>query len=158
MARGDRKTATREAERARKAAREAAQATGSAAAALFRDRWQAAVQALTAAETQVGRQVQALMKEKHLTGKDASVALRDLRKRLEKERKKASKDLGVRLGQIQARVLKEGQSLRRSSEDAVQRALGALNVPSRQDIGRLTRKVEELSRKVDRIRPARRRR
>lgn len=98
------------------------------------------------------------MKEKHLTGKDASVALRDLRKRLEKERKKASKDLGVRLGQIQARVLKEGQSLRRSSEDAVQRALGALNVPSRQDIGRLTRKVEELSRKVDRIRPARRRR
>jgi hypothetical protein len=157
MARGDRKTATREAARARKAAREAAEATGSAAAALFRDRWEAAVQALTAAETQVGRQVQALMKEKHLTGKDASVALRDLRKRLEKERKKASKDLGLRLGQIQARVRKEGQSLRRSSEDAVQRALGALNVPSRQDIGRLTRKVEELSRKVDRMRPARRR-
>ena len=159
MARNDRKTATREAARARKAAGEAASATGSAAAALFRDRWQAAVQALTAAETQVGKQVQALMKEKHLTGKDASAALRDLRKRLEKERKKASKDIGVRLGQIQERVVKEGQAIRRSSEDAVQRALGALNVPSREDIGRLTRKVEELSKKVDRsMRPARRRR
>ena len=159
MARNDRKTATREATRARKAAGEAASATGSAAAALFRDRWQAAVQALTAAETQVGKQVQALMKEKHITGKDASAALRDLRKRLEKERKKASKDIGVRLGQIQERVVKEGQAIRRSSEDAVQRALGALNVPSREDIGRLTRKVEELSKKVDRsMRPARRRR
>jgi poly(hydroxyalkanoate) granule-associated protein len=99
------------------------------------------------------------MKEKNLTGKDASAALRDLRKRLEKERKKASKDFGVRLGQIQERVVKEGQAIRRSSEDAVQRALGALNVPSREDIGRLTRKVEELSKKVDRsMRPARRRR
>jgi poly(hydroxyalkanoate) granule-associated protein len=98
------------------------------------------------------------MKEKHLTGKDASAALRDLRKRLEKERQKAGRDLEARLGQIQTRVLKEGQALRRSSEDAVQRALGALNVPSRQDVGRLTRKVEELSRKIDRLRPARRRR
>jgi hypothetical protein len=158
MAKADRKTASREAARARKAAREAAQATGSAAAALVRDRWQAAVQALSAAEVQVGRQVQALMKEKHLTGKDASAALRDLRKRLEKERQKAGRDLEARLGQIQTRVLKEGQALRRSSEDAVQRALGALNVPSRQDVGRLTRKVEELSRKIDRLRPARRRR
>ena len=159
MARNDRKTATREAARARKAAGEAASATGHAAAALFRDRWQAAVQALTAAESQVGRQVQALMKEKNLTGKDASAALRELRKRLENERKKASKDIGVRLGQIQKRVVKEGQAIRRSSEDAVQRALGALNVPSREDIGRLTRKVEELSKKVDRsMRPARRRR
>jgi poly(hydroxyalkanoate) granule associated protein phasin len=157
MARNDRKTATREAARARKAAGEAASATGHAAAALFRDRWQAAVQALSAAETQVGRQVQGLMKEKHLTGKDASVALRDLRKRLEKERKKAGKGLEVKLGQLQARVLKEGQALRKSSEDAVQRALGAINVPSRQEIGRLTRKVEELTRKVDRMRPGRRR-
>ena len=157
MARGDRKTASREAARARTAARQAAQATGQAAAALFRDRWQAAVQALTAAETQVGRQVQALMKEKHLTGKDASAALRDVRKRLEKERRKAGKGLEARLNDLQARVVKEGQALRRSSEDAVQRALGALNVPSRQDISRLTRKVDELSRRIDRMRPGRRR-
>jgi poly(hydroxyalkanoate) granule-associated protein len=97
------------------------------------------------------------MKQKGLTGKDASAALRDLRKRLDKERKKAGKDLEARLGQLQARVAKEGQALRRSSEEAVQRALGALNVPSRQDVSRLTRKVEELSRRIDRMRPARRR-
>ena len=155
MAKSDRKTASREATRARKAAREAAEATGTATAALFRDRWQAAVSALSAAEVQVGRQVQALMKEKHLTGKDASAALRDLRKRLEKERKKAAKGAGVRLGVIQKRVLKEGQALGRSADAAVQRALGALNIPSRKDIGRLTNKVEELSRKLDGLRPRR---
>ena len=157
MAKGDRKTATREAARARKAAREAAEATGQAAAALFRDRWQAAVAALSAAETQVGRQVQALMKDKQLTGRDASTALRDLRKRLEKERKKAARGLDARIGVLQARVVKEGQALGRSAESAVQRALSALNVPNRADVGRLTRKVEELSRKIDRLRPSRRR-
>jgi hypothetical protein len=157
MARGDRKTATREAARARKAAREAAQATGQAAAALFRDRWQATVAALSAAETQVGRQVQALMKEKHLTGRDASATLRDVRKRLEKERKKAGSELDARLSALQTRAAKEGQALGRSAEKAVQRALGALNVPSRQDVGRLARKVEELSRKLDRMRPGRKR-
>ena len=157
MAKSDRKTATREATRAKKAAQEAAQATGSAAAALFRDRWQAAVAALSAAETQVGKQVQTLMKEKHLTGKDASAALRDLRKRLEKERKKAAKGAGARLDVIQTRVLKEGQALGRSADAAVQRALGALNIPSKKEIGRLTRKVEDLSRKLDRMRPRRKR-
>ena len=157
MAKSDRRTATREAARAKKAAREVAQATGQAAAALFRDRWQAAAAALAAAETQVGRQVQALMKEKHLTGKDASAALREARKRLEKERKKAGRELESRLGALQARAAREGQALGRSAEKAVQRALGALNVPSRQDVGRLTRKVEELSRKLERMRPRRKR-
>jgi hypothetical protein len=157
MAKSDRKTASREATRARKAAREAAQATGSAAAALFRDRWQAAVTALSAAETQVGKQVQTLMKQKHLTGRDAAAALRELRKRLEKERKKAAKGAGVRLGVIQKRVLKEGQALGRSADAAVQRALGTLNIPTRKEIGRLTHKVEELSRKLDGWRPRRKR-
>lgn len=157
MAKSDRKTAAREGTRARKAAREATEATGSAAAALFRDRWQAALAALSAAETQVGKQVKALMKEKHLTGRDASAALRDLGKRLEKERRKAARGLDARLGVLQARVVKEGRALGRSAEGGVERALGALNIPSRQDIGRLTRKVEELSKKVDALRPSRRR-
>jgi hypothetical protein len=158
MARSDRTKASREAARARKAAGEAAQATGNAAGALLRDRFQTAVQALSAAETQIGRQIQALMKEKHLTGKDASAALRDVRKRLEKERKKAARNVETTLAGLQARLVKEGQAFRRSSEEAMQRTLGALNVPSRQDISRLTRKVDELSKKIDRMRPARRRR
>jgi polyhydroxyalkanoate synthesis regulator phasin len=97
------------------------------------------------------------MKDKQLTGRDASTALRDLRKRLEKERKKAARGLDARIGVLQARVVKEGQALGRSAESAVQRALSALNVPNRADVGRLTRKVEELSRKIDRLRPSRRR-
>jgi murein DD-endopeptidase MepM/ murein hydrolase activator NlpD len=116
MAKSDRRTATREGARARKAAREAAEATGQAAAALFRDRWQAAAAALAAAETQVGRQVQALMKEKHLTGRDASAALREARKRLEKERKKAGRELEARLGALQARAAKQRDAMAARAE------------------------------------------
>jgi hypothetical protein len=97
------------------------------------------------------------MKQRQLTGKDASVALRDLRRRLEKERRKAARQLDARLGVIQTRVMREGQALGRSADAAVERALGALNIPSRKDIGRLTNKVEELSKKLDARRPARRR-
>jgi polyhydroxyalkanoate synthesis regulator phasin len=157
MARRDRNKATREAARARKAAREAAQASGQAAAALFRDRWQAAVGALSAAEAQVGRKVQVLMREKKLTGRDASVAVRDLGKRLEKERKKAGRNLEARLTGLQKRVAKDSQALGRSAEQAVERAMGALNIPSRADVSRLARKVDELSRKLDRLRRARKR-
>lgn len=157
MAKSDRNKATREGARARKAAREAAQASGHAAAALFRDRWQAAARALSAAEAQVGRKIQAVMKEKNLTSRDASVAVRDLGKRLEKERKKAGRNLEARLTALQKRVAKDSQALGRSAEQAVERAMGALNIPSRADVGRLARKVDELSRKLDRLRPGRKR-
>jgi hypothetical protein len=153
MARVQRKATTR----ARKAARKTPVPAGQRAAALVREGWQAAVEALSTAETQVGRQVQAFMKQRQLTGKDASVALRDLRRRLEKERRKAARQLDARLGVIQTRVMREGQALGRSADAAVERALGALNIPSRKDIGRLTNKVEELSKKLDARRPARRR-
>ena len=36
-------------------------------------------------------------------------------------------------------------------DDAVQRALAALNIPSRQEVQTLTRKVAQLSRKIDRL-------
>lgn len=97
------------------------------------------------------------MRDKNLTRRDASVAVRDLGQRLEKERKKAGRNLDARLKALQKRVAKDSHALGRSAEQAVERALGALNIPSRADVGRLTRKVEELSRKLDRLRPARKR-
>jgi hypothetical protein len=95
------------------------------------------------------------MKERQITGRDASAALRDLRKRLEKERRRVARTLDARLGEVQARLMKEGRALGRSAEEGVERALGALNIPSRQEVARLTRKVEELTRKLDTRRPAR---
>jgi len=37
-------------------------------------------------------------------------------------------------------------------DDAVRRTLAALNIPSRNEVQELTRRVEELSRKIDRFR------
>src|ERR671919_808150 len=107
MAKADRKTAAREAARARKAAREAAEATGQAAAALLKDRWEAAVAALSAAETHLEQQVRTLLKEKKLTGRDASAALAAVRKKLERERKSASKQMP----RLQSSARKQGQAL-----------------------------------------------
>ena len=158
MAKSDRRTAAREAARARKAAREAAEATGQAAAALLKDRWEAAVAALSAAETQLERQVRTIMKEKKLTGRDASAALAAVRKRLERERKTASKQLQARMADVQSTARKQGRALGRAAGQTAQRALASLNIPTREDVGRLTRRVEELARRLDRLRPVRGRR
>ena len=53
---------------------------------------------------------------------------------------------------LQTRARKERRALARMVDDAVQRTLAALNIPSRQEVHQLTRRVEELSRKVDRFR------
>jgi len=50
---------------------------------------------------------------------------------------------------LQARALRERQTVARVAEEAVQRALVALNIPSRQEVQELSRKVDELSRKIE---------
>jgi hypothetical protein len=53
---------------------------------------------------------------------------------------------------LQARVLRERETVARAAEDAVQRALAALNIPSRQEVQELSRKVDELSRRIEAFR------
>ena len=50
---------------------------------------------------------------------------------------------------------REGRAWARSADHAVEHALAALNIPSRQEVDRLTRRVEELTRKLDGRRAAR---
>jgi hypothetical protein len=98
------------------------------------------------------------MKQRGLMTRDATAALRDLRQRVEKERQKTARALNHRLGALQARMAREGRVWARTAEETVDRALTALNIPSRQEVARLTRKVEELTRQIGghgRRRPAR---
>ena len=69
--------------------------------------------------------------------------------RLERERQKAMKQVEGRLAVLQTRAKKERRAVSRMVDEAVQRALAALNIPSRQEVQELTRRVEELSRKID---------
>lgn len=72
--------------------------------------------------------------------------------RLERERKKALKQVEGRLAVLQTRAKKERRAVTRMVDDAVQRTLAALNIPSRQEVQELTRRVEELSSRIDRFR------
>lgn len=117
--------------------------------AVLRDAWQAARKALVSAEQRMEKQVRALLKRNRINTKDAQATIEELRARAEKERRKALALLDSRLKSLQSRVKKERKALGRVVQGAVQSTLAALNIPSREEIAGLTRKVEALSRKLD---------
>jgi guanylate kinase len=138
---------------ARKAARKASRSAGD----VLRETWEAALSSLSAAETELEKQVRSMMKGKGL-GADAAESVRQLGHRLQKERRKLAREIETRMTSLQARMKKERKTLTRLVDDAVRGALAAINIPSRQEINDLTRKVDELTRKIDgfAVRPTRR--
>jgi poly(hydroxyalkanoate) granule-associated protein len=74
------------------------------------------------------------------------------RARLDREGKKARKRVAARLVQLKHRATRDRRSLSKSVDDAVARALGALNIPTRREIQQLQRRVEELKARVERLR------
>jgi poly(hydroxyalkanoate) granule-associated protein len=97
---------------------------------MMKEAWSAAVTALGAAEEETARQLRRLLRRNRITAEDAASAIAGLRVRLERERK----------------------SLGRTFDSAVHGALATINVPSRQEVAELTRKVEELSSRIEGLR------
>jgi poly(hydroxyalkanoate) granule-associated protein len=58
----------------------------------------------------------------------------------------------VRLAELKQRASRDRRSLSRGVDDAVARALGALNIPTRREVQQLQRRVEELKTRVERMR------
>lgn len=136
------------AERARRSARKAVadvRTTGD----LLRETWSATVTALTAAEAEMERQLTLMLKRNKVTARDASAALGELRARFEKERRRAARELESRVGGLQSRVEMERKNVSRAVDSAVHGALATFNIPNRQEVAELTRKVEELTRRID---------
>jgi polyhydroxyalkanoate synthesis regulator phasin len=127
--------------------------SGKAASALATT-WKDTREALGSAEAAMQRRVRALVKKGGARTQRAGEALKAWRSRLERERRKAMKQLEAQLATLQSRTRRERKALGRMAEDAVQNALAALNIPSRHEIHELTRRVEELSRKIDGFRRA----
>lgn len=146
------KTARRAGARARKAAqrqgRTAGAAAGSAGEAL-RDTWHSTLIALTTAEQEVAKQVRQLLKRNRIQSRDASGVLRELGSRAEVERRRAMKELEGRLSTLQSRMKKERKVVGQAVGEAVTGALARLNIPSRQEVTELTRKVDQLGSKID---------
>jgi polyhydroxyalkanoate synthesis regulator phasin len=116
---------------------------------LLRDAWHQTVRALTEAEAEVERQIKGLLKRNRIKAPDASRALSQITGRIQKERRQAVTDFEARLKRVQKQVRKERRALDKMVEDAVQSTLASFNIPSRKEVTELTRKVNQLSRKLD---------
>ena len=149
-----RKTATRASSRKKATARRKTKQTGGPD--LLRDAWHQTVRALTEAEAEVERQIRALLKRNRIQAPDASKALSGITNRIQKERRQAVKDFETRLKRVQKQIRNERRALDKLIEDAVQSTLASFNIPSRKEVTELTRKVNQLSRKLDAL-PRRRR-
>jgi poly(hydroxyalkanoate) granule-associated protein len=111
--------------------------------------WEGTREAFGNAENAVERRVRTIVKEGTTRSQQATEALAGWRTRLERERRKALKQVQEQLNQLQTRARRERKMLARAVDETVQSTLAALNIPSRQEIQELTRRVEELSRKID---------
>jgi polyhydroxyalkanoate synthesis regulator phasin len=72
-------------------------------------------------------------------------------KTLSKQTRAIRKDIALRVSDLGVRVEKERKSLGRKVEGVVKATLASLNIPTRSEINLLARRVEELSRKIDRL-------
>ena len=70
---------------------------------------------------------------------------------LSKQTRAIRKDIAHRVADLSVRVEQERKSLGRKVEGVVKTTLASLNIPTRSEINLLARRVEELSRKIDRL-------
>jgi len=114
--------------------------------------WKDTRAALSTAEATVEKRVKALVKRSGVDTRHAREALTTWRHRFDRERKKALKQVEGQLAVLQTRARKERRVIARMVDDTVRRALAALNIPSRQEIQELGRRVEGLSHRIERFR------
>ncbi len=133
--------------KARKSTRKTARAGG--AAETLRSAWTEAQHALHSAQTEVEKQVKAALKRNKIGGRQADEVLKALAARFERERRKAQRSLESQVATLAGRVQRGGRAAGKRVGVAVEQALASLNIPSRREVADLTKKVEELSRKID---------
>ena len=122
-----------------------------AAGARLREAWQELAATVATAQKNLENGVKQLLRRNKISTKDGASLLADVRALAERERKKAAKELRSRLRDVQGRVEAERRGAARGLDDAVRSALAALNIPSRAEVAALTRKVDELSRRIGRL-------
>jgi polyhydroxyalkanoate synthesis regulator phasin len=114
--------------------------------------WKDTRRALRSAEERVSRKVAELVQQTGLPTREVVKRAEAWRTRLGKEGRKARRTALARLAELQQRARRDGRALGRGVDDAVARALAALNIPTRQEVQELSRQVERLSARVDRLR------
>lgn len=119
---------------------------------MIKHTWESTLASLNEAQQGLEKQVKSLLKRNKIDASDAGALMDSLNAAIDRERKKALKQIEARVKHLQARVEKERKVLARTIDGAVQSTLGTLNIPSRREVAELTRKVEALSARIDRLR------
>jgi polyhydroxyalkanoate synthesis regulator phasin len=118
----------------------------------LRETWKQAMRTLASAEAEVQKQVKTLLKRRKIASADAAKVLKGLRARLERERKVALRQLEGHIATLRTAVNKERKVVGKTFDRAVHRAMAALDIPSRREVAELTRKIDDLSKKIDAFR------
>ena len=143
--------ATKKAGKSRTSSRTKSASGKTSTGARLREAWQELAATVAAAQANLEAETKKLLRRHKIGTKDGATLLADLRALADRERKKAAKELRSRLRDLQDRVEKERKGAARGLDDAVRSALAALNIPSRAEVAALTRKVDELSKKIERL-------
>lgn len=114
--------------------------------------WDDTRKALRSAEATVGRRVAALVERSGLEPREVMRQAEAWRSRLDREGRKAKKRVAARLGELKQRAKRDRRTLTRSVDEAVARALGALNIPTRHEVQQLQHRVDQLNARVQRLR------
>jgi poly(hydroxyalkanoate) granule-associated protein len=114
--------------------------------------WRDARTALVSAEGAVGRRVAAFARDRGIDTKELARRAEQWRTRIDREGKKARKRALAGLAQLQQRAARERRSLAHAADEAVGRALAALNIPTRREVQELSRRVERLATRVGSLR------
>lgn len=72
--------------------------------------------------------------------------------RLDREGRRARRKVEARLGELRERALRDRRVVQRTVDGAVARTMAALNIPSRRELQKLQRRVDELSTRLGRQR------
>ena len=114
--------------------------------------WKETRRALKSAEATVGRRVAALVRRSGLKPRDVMRQAEAWRVRLDKESKRARQRVAAGLVELKQRTHRDRRMLAHAVDQAVARALAALNIPSRHELQQLSRRVEQLTARVGGVR------
>ena len=103
--------------------------------------WSDTRRALQTAEATVGKRVAALVERSGLEPREVMRHAEVWRAHLDREGRKAKKRFEARLGKLKQRAERNRRTLLHSADEAVARALAALNIPTRHEVQRLSQRV-----------------
>jgi poly(hydroxyalkanoate) granule-associated protein len=112
--------------------------------------WTQVQASLAEVEARLEKEVRTLADRLGIDTRQAAKHVKEWNRRLDREVQKASRQIDTGLGDLRKTVKKEQRALSGMVDDAVERALATLNIPTRREVQTLTRKVHQLSRKIDR--------